>query len=134
MALGETVVDIQKDECFTSRAILFQCRHIHPDFNNANAHAREDQMHNWADDGTKDVLRDEDDKPVLKADGNPKMYREHIDRARPMIDTRKWLTAKVLPTVFGVKWSCKFGQDFEMYPTPTKGYENDEATEFFRKI
>ena len=108
MALGETVVDIQKDECMPSQADIYRWRQIHPDFNAAYARAREDQMHTWADeiialadDGTKDVLRDEDGKPVLKADGNPKMYREHIDRARLMIDTRKWLMAKVLPAVFG---------------------------------
>jgi hypothetical protein len=31
-----------------------------------------------------------------------------------------------------VKWSGKFGQRAKMYPTRMNGYENDEATEFFR--
>ena len=31
-----------------------------------------------------------------------------------------------------LKWSGKFGQRAKMYPTRMNGYENDEATEFFR--
>ena len=33
-----------------------------------------------------------------------------------------------------LKWSGKFGQRAKMYPTLMNGYENDEATEFFRQI
>jgi hypothetical protein len=35
-------------------------------------------------------------------------------------------------TSWNVKWSGKFGQRAKMYPTRMNGYENDEATEFFR--
>jgi hypothetical protein len=31
-----------------------------------------------------------------------------------------------------LKWSGKFGQRAKVYPTLMNGYENDEATEFFR--
>jgi hypothetical protein len=33
-----------------------------------------------------------------------------------------------------LKWSGKFGQRAKMYPTRMNGYENDEATEFFRQV
>jgi hypothetical protein len=33
-----------------------------------------------------------------------------------------------------LKWSGKFGQRAKMYPTLMNGYENDEATEFFRQV
>lgn len=33
-----------------------------------------------------------------------------------------------------VKWSGKFGQRAKVYPTLMNGYENDEATEFFRQV
>ena len=33
-----------------------------------------------------------------------------------------------------LKWSGKFGQHAKMYPTLLNGYENDEATEFFRQV
>jgi hypothetical protein len=37
-------------------------------------------------------------------------------------------------TQIDVKWSGKFGQRAKMYPTLMNGYENDEATEFFRQV
>ncbi|NRB16649.1 MAG: hypothetical protein HRU33_03465 [Rhodobacteraceae bacterium] len=45
------------------------------------------------------------------------------------------LTETGLPVVcVERKWSHKSGRSGKMYPTPTNGYENDEATEFFRQI
>jgi hypothetical protein len=83
---------------------------LHEDFAQSYARAREDQMHAWADqivtfadNGTFDVMLDEDGKPIRKANGEPKLYRQHIDRTKLRIDTRKWLMAKILPTVFGDK-------------------------------
>jgi hypothetical protein len=37
-------------------------------------------------------------------------------------------------TSLRLKWSDKFGQRAKMYPTLINGYENDEATEFFRQV
>jgi len=108
MALGETMAEITKETGMPSKEVIYQWRQIHPDFDSMYTRAREDQMHAWADqiisfadDGTEDVLRDGDGNPVLKANGDPKLYREHIDRTRLRIDTRKWLMAKILPKVFG---------------------------------
>jgi hypothetical protein len=39
-----------------------------------------------------------------------------------------------LPGLRPLKWSGKFGQRAKMYPTLMNGYENDEATEFFRQV
>ena len=33
-----------------------------------------------------------------------------------------------------VKWSGEFGQRAKVYPTLMNGYENDEATEFFKQV
>ena len=108
MALGETVADIARSPHMPTTTGIQKWRQARPEFDVAFTRAREDQMHAWADQiisfadhGTEDILRNEDGKPVLKKNGQPQLYREHIERTRLRIDTRKWLMAKILPTVFG---------------------------------
>lgn len=120
MAMGETVADITKSATMPTTTGIQKWRQARPEFDAAFTRAREDQMHAWADqiisfadDGTEDVLRDADGDPVLKKNGQPQLYREHIDRTRLRIDTRKWLMAKILPTVFGDRINIDANHTFE---------------------
>ena len=101
---------ILEEEGMPNPGLVWKWRKIHPAFGEMYERARKDQMHAWsdqiitfADDGTHDVLRDGDGQPMLKKNGDPQLYREHIDRTRLKIETRKWLMAKIVPKVFGDK-------------------------------
>lgn len=48
-----------------------------------------------ADDGTNDYTTDKD--------GNEVVNRDHIQRSRLRVDTRKWFASKVLPKLYGEK-------------------------------
>lgn len=108
MSMGETLYAICDEPAMPTRTAVFKWRQARPEFDTSYARAREDQMHAWADqvisfadNGVEDILRDGDGNPILKKNGDPQLYREHIDRTRLRIETRKWLMAKILPTVFG---------------------------------
>lgn len=42
-------------------------------------------------------------KRVVKPDGEEITYSDAVDRSRLMVDTRKWMLAKMLPKVYGDK-------------------------------
>jgi hypothetical protein len=57
-----------------------------------------DEMLEIADDGSNDWM--------LRKDGDKEFYvlnREHVQRSRLRLDTRKWLLSKALPKVYGDK-------------------------------
>lgn len=116
MALGETSEQICKAEGMPTPATLWNWRQAHPDFLDAYARAREDQMHAWSeqivtliDDAEPDFVVEakRSDKDVFQVDGNPdgrvsfRLQRVHLERAKAMVDVRKWLMAKIVPAVFG---------------------------------
>lgn len=75
-----------------------------PGFAAAYSHAREIQMHTWAD----EIVLIADDATldtVTKRTPQGREYeapdQEHIARSRLRIDTRKFLMAKVLPAMYG---------------------------------
>lgn len=57
--------------------------------------AMADEIVHISDDQSGDVIVDED--------GKPRVDHENIQRARLMVDTRKWLLSKVLPKIYGDK-------------------------------
>lgn len=116
MALGETSEQICKTEGMPTPATLWNWRQAHPDFLEAYARAREDQMHAWSEqivtliddaeaDWTVDTKRS--NKDVLSVEGDVegrvvlKYKRLHLERAKAMVEVRKWLMAKIVPAVFG---------------------------------
>lgn len=116
MALGETLMDICKCPSMPSRPTVHDWRKARPDFADAYARAREDQMHSWCEeiiglvdnaepDWTVDAKRSDDD--VFQADGKPdgrvvfKFQRIHLERAKAMAHERKWVMSKVLPAMYG---------------------------------
>jgi hypothetical protein len=104
MADGETLTNIMKDQHMPSSfSVVWGWRQQQPEFSKAYARAREDQMHAWADqivteaqDGTGDYVVDE-------KTGKRVWQRHNIDRTRLIIDTKKWLMARLNAADFGDK-------------------------------
>lgn len=80
--------------------------HIHSEFRDQYARAREAQAEHWADeiieisdDGTNDwTERQNKDGSTYEA-----IDSEHINRSRLRVDTRKWLMARMAPKKYGDK-------------------------------
>lgn len=51
-----------------------------------------DQIVDIADDNSSDMIETED---------GPRLNREHVERVKIRIDTRKWLASKLAPKIFG---------------------------------
>ena len=116
MALGETTDQIAKTDGMPYRETIWKWRKAHPEFDNAYARAREEQMHAWSEqivtliddaeaDWTVDTKRSAKDVLVADADADGrvvlKFKRLHLERAKAMVEVRKWLMAKIVPAVFG---------------------------------
>jgi hypothetical protein len=116
MALGETSSDIAKTEGMPPVSTVWDWRQANPEFSEAYARAREDQMHAWSEqivtliddaeaDWTVDTKRSAKDVLVADADADGrvvlKFRRLHLERAKAMVEVRKWLMAKIVPAVFG---------------------------------
>lgn len=119
MALGETLTDILKAPGMPSETAVYEWRKAQPEFAEAFARAREDQMQAWSDqiislaDEASSDYRIEAEAEI-SADGTvkAKFDRRHVDRAKLMIDTRKWLMAKILPAVFGDRQTVDVNHNF----------------------
>lgn len=103
MSQGETVTKILEAAGMPADlSVVWYWRNNNPAFATAYARAREEQMHAWADqiiteaeDGTGDY--------VVGADGKRKYQRHNMDRTRLIVDTKKWLMARLAPKDFGDK-------------------------------
>lgn len=98
LADGETLSQICKTPGLPSRQCVHQWRMRNPAFADLYARAREIGMESMAD----DVLAiSDDDSGDLLSDGSPNSA--NVQRSRLMVDTRKFLMAKLAPKVYGDK-------------------------------
>ena len=103
LALGETLTDIcNSSKEFPSRITIIRFARNNEDFRIAYTHAREDQQHAFADEilrRSKDESRDYyvDDKGVRRSDNTSVM------RDRLIVDSMKFLMAKLAPNIYGDK-------------------------------
>lgn len=95
LADGETVTDICKTPGMPHRQTVHQWRMRHPEFAERYARAREIGMETMAD----DILAISDDDSNDYVDGQAN--HANVQRARLMVDTRKFLMAKLAHRVYG---------------------------------
>jgi hypothetical protein len=99
---------------------VWRWRQDHPDFAEAFARARVDQMHAWADQIVHLADDAEGDFKVTVPLNSPeleriesngevtlKFTRKHVARTAQMIDVRKWLMARFAPEDFGDRSSVR---------------------------
>ena len=100
LADGDSLASICCDEGMPDERSVRRWARNHGDFGAKYAVARRlgyekraDEMLEIADDSSADWIDTEDGRMVLNG--------AHVNRARLMIDTRKWLLSKMLPKVYG---------------------------------
>jgi hypothetical protein len=124
MAEGESLIQICRDEAMPCKATVMKWAREIPGFADQYARAREalleihaEELVEIADDGTNDWMeratRDGRIERVLD--------REHIDRSRLRVDTRKWLLSKLLPK--------KYGDKLQLDGTLNHKHDVDSATD-----
>ena len=96
LADGETLSNICRTPGMPSRQTVHQWRMRIPAFNDLYARAREIGMESMSDDV---LMIADDDTGDLLADGSPNSA--NVQRSRLMVDTRKFLMAKLAPKVYG---------------------------------
>ena len=95
---GETLTSICKTPGMPTRQCVHQWRMRNPAFNDLYGRAREIGMESMSDDV---LVISDDDTGDLLADGSPNSA--NVQRSRLMVDTRKFLMAKLAPKVYGDK-------------------------------
>ena len=114
MRHGETIHQMSREEHLPSFECVSRWRKLHPEFDQAIARARVDQMHAWADqiisladdvEGNYSKIEVALDDPALQRTEKAgkvtfSYHRKHVTRAQLMIDTRKWLMARFDPATF----------------------------------
>jgi len=102
---GESLKSICKDDGYPyTQAVIEWVQKNKDGFADHYARAREsgylllaDEIIAIADNPVEAVKR------VVKPDGEEITYGDAVDRSRLMVDTRKWMLAKMLPKVYGDK-------------------------------
>lgn len=99
---GDSLRQICQDETMPDKSTVMRWLHLHSEFRDQYACAREDQADFWAeqiieisDDGENDSYKDND--------GNERINQDVIARSRLRVDTRKWLMARMAPKKYGDK-------------------------------
>jgi len=100
LADGDSLMSICRDEGMPDERSVRRWARNHGDFGPKYAVARRlgyekraDELLEIADDSSADWIDTDDGHRVLNG--------AHVNRARLMIDTRKWLLSKMLPKVYG---------------------------------
>jgi hypothetical protein len=88
LAAGETLRGICRDDAMPDQTTVFRWLRQHEDFRKQYACAREDQADNWGDEIVE-----------ISDHGAP----DDTQRARLMVDARKWLMSKAAPKKYGDK-------------------------------
>lgn len=109
MAQGESVRSICRDEDMPALSSVYVWLTKHPEFveqytraKTDSAEAMAEEMLEIADRTDRDFTLDPETM-TLRVDG------EHIQRARLMVDTRKWLLSKLAPKKYGDKVDVNHG-------------------------
>lgn len=127
MANGETIDQMAKEPHMPDGRSIRRWIEQHPDFGQDYARARVAQMHAWADQIVKlsdenvetdyKVSVDLDSADLEKIEENGvvifRYKRKYIDRAKLMIDTRKWLMARIAAEDFGEKQQVSVTHSFD---------------------
>ena len=100
LAIGETLTEICRTPGLPSTATVYRWKRENPEFCKDYALARVDQMEAWSD----DIITISDDSSmdtVTKRDPKGREFEaidhENIQRSRLMVETRKWIMAKIAP-------------------------------------
>ena len=100
LADGDSLASICRDEGMPDERSVRRCARNHGEFGDQYAIARRlgyekraGELLEIADDASADWIATENGKRVLDT--------VHVNRARLMIDTRKWLLSKMLPKIYG---------------------------------
>lgn len=126
VAMGETLSSICLEDRMPAKRTVWKWRQVHPKFAQDYSRARVDQMHAWADqiihiadhakgDFKVSVPLDSPDLTRIERDGvvNFKFNRQHVSRARLMIDVRKWLMARFAPEDFSDRAAVNLAVSYE---------------------
>jgi hypothetical protein len=104
LAEGESLRSICRDAQMPNRQTVFDWLDARPEFAGQYARARQRQFELWgddildiADDGSNDFLDRVNRSGVVQRVFN----REHVERSRLRVDSRKWLLSKLLPKKYG---------------------------------
>ena len=99
LALGKSLRTVCLDESLPCVATVFNWMRTQPSFLEQYTRAKQeatdalaDEIQDIADDGSNDWMQVKKGKGFV-----PMVDREHVDRSRLRIETRKWLMAKMKP-------------------------------------
>lgn len=97
--MGQTLLEICRDEHMPDRTTVWDWREAHPEFANAYTRAQAARAELWADeivtisdDATNDWMDRETRDGTIRV-----IDHEHVMRSRLRVDTRKWIVSKLLP-------------------------------------
>ena len=100
LAGGETLTAICKTPGMPKRQTVHRWRRKFPDFDDQYARARVDQMESWSDD-IVEIADDDTHDTVTVRNNKGEEYEQansaNVQRARLMVDTRKFLMSKIAP-------------------------------------
>lgn len=104
-AEGETLNEICRDDHMPARKTVNEWSiHDYNGFSAIYARAKDDQLEFWAQEIVtiaEDGSNDWQDRQLKNGDSIRVVDREHVERSKLRIDTRKWLLAKLKPRKYG---------------------------------
>lgn len=107
LAEGESLRSVCRDESMPAKETVLRWIGVHPEFRNQYAQAKADgaealaeEMFDIADDGTNDWMESVDEEGNVTG---RKFDKEHVQRSKLRIDTRKWYLSKIMPKKYGDK-------------------------------
>ena len=102
LANGETLRAICRDEGMPSKTSVMRWLNKDAAFRDQYARAREDQADHWADD-IVGISEDRSADYITDPDGRVRSDNTGVNRSRLMVDTKKWLMARMAPKKYGDK-------------------------------
>lgn len=123
IANGKTLPQICQAEAMPGERTIRRWARDDEAFRQAYAHAREEQMHTWAD---EIITISDDSTRDVSEDG--RVNHDHISRSKLRIDTRKFLMAKIAPKTFGDKL------DVDVRTGPLDGMTDDQLADHIARL
>jgi hypothetical protein len=80
---------------------IYEHRRESKEFGEKYAHAKSDQVLILAEQIID--IADDSSRDTINTDDGPRLDREHVERVKIRIDSRKWLASKLAPKIFGEK-------------------------------
>jgi hypothetical protein len=102
-SLNRIVKRLQKEhDGFPSIPTIFKWLRDNEEFAKSYARVKDDQMDLLAEE-MLDIADDDSLDVAFSEDGKPFVDKEHINRSRLRVDTRKWIASKLKPKKYGDK-------------------------------